>query len=187
MDLRSALLSELKLTIANRKVGHVVHNNTKSTVRRNKKPIKPITHKRSKTSPVYDKETISNIKKSDITFSNNFFDHKIFNYKDLLQKTTRKVYLRDKYNCILKDDIDILKGIFNQIRNVFYSQPCIFDDTFVYGGLYVNYLPPKAHKTHKLYIINYRSRKDLDIIPDIMKILRAYEMHELAISDIEFE
>ena len=102
-------------------------------------------------------------------------DIKIVNFnKTIKHNTKRKKELRKKYNCILESDIPYLKNLFNRIRIYFYSIPIKYDSSFIDGGLYVNCLPPRGHKTYELYLFNFRCINDKEYVDDIKKLLGSH-------------
>ncbi len=103
---------------------------------------------------------------------------KVTNFNKLIKKNTkRKRDLRSKYDCILESDIPYLTQLFNKIRKYFYGIPMVSptkSNTFVNGGLYVNCLPPRGHKTYELYLFNFRCESDLEYVDDIKKLLESH-------------
>lgn len=157
-NLRAALLDELK-GVLNKK------NPDKIEVAKQIKPINTVS--RSYTVP---KKPIQSTE-SDFEI---FFGEKLLDYHSILPKNKRRVYLRNKYNCILYSDVKYLKGIISQVRKWFYKHPTVFDDKIIFGGIYIDYLQPRAHKTDKLYLVNFRCESDLQLVDKVKSIANSY-------------
>jgi hypothetical protein len=88
--------------------------------------------------------------------------------------TQRKKELRQKYDCMLESDLEYFVTLFNKIRKYFYNIPINKNDNMlIIGGLYIDCLPKRGHKTYKLYILNFRFESDLEYIDDIKQMLEA--------------
>jgi len=102
-------------------------------------------------------------------------DIKIVNFNKLIKHNTqRKKDLRKKYDCILESDIPYLVRLFNRIRIYFYGIPIKKNSGFVDGGLYVNCLAPRAHKTYELFLFTFRCQHDKEYVDDIKRLLRSH-------------
>lgn len=111
----------------------------------------------------------------DDTYKYKLDEINIMNFNRMIKSNTkRKKETRKKYDCVLESDLPYLTDLFNKIRLYFYGIPLVADSEFVNGGLYMNCLPPKGHKTYKLYLFNYRCQKDKEYIDDIEHLLKSY-------------
>ena len=112
---------------------------------------------------------------TDDTYKYKLNDIKVTNFNKLIKhNTSRKKETRRKYDCILESDLPHLTKLFNRIRSYFYGIPIVSDQILMKGGLYVNCLPPRAHKTYKFYLFNFRCERDKEYVGDIEKLLESY-------------
>ena len=115
---------------------------------------------------------------TDDTYKYKLNDIHIINFNKMIKHNTlRKRDIRKKYSCILESDIPYLTNLFNKIRVFFYGIPMVSDKNFVTGGMYMNCLPPKGHKTFKLYLFNFRCQKDKEYVGDIEELLKSHGFH----------
>lgn len=100
-----------------------------------------------------------------------YHSYPITNFNKLINNNTqRKKNLRKKYDCLLESDIPFFENLFCGIRNYYYSlsSKC---NKFINGGVYIEYLPSRAKKTKKLFIICIRCETDVKSCYDIHRYL----------------
>jgi len=111
----------------------------------------------------------------DDSFKYKIRDLKIKHFNKLIKHNTkRKKELRKKYDCVLDNDLVYLADIFNRIRQYFYGIPIKSSTSLINGGLYVNCLPPRGHKTYKFFILNFRFKSDLEYVNNVKKLLKSH-------------
>lgn len=137
--------------------------------------------KRAPPGPPPNLSTFSgNNKSENMQNFDNYFSHQIINYENLLPSNMkRKKILREKYDCILDDDIYYITGIIYQLRNWFYSIPLINSpktNNLIIGGIYLKYLPHRAHKSDLFWVIHYRCENDLKYTDKILQMLECYNL-----------
>lgn len=177
LNLRAALLDELK-GVLNKKNPYSGKAEPINPIRHTSNIVSRPHHVKSQPKRVFaNTNNVNNTYNTDSDFET-FFGGKLLDYKSILPKNKRRVHLRNKYNCLLYSDIKYLKGIITQMRKWFYKQPVSYssENKSVFGGIYIDYLQPRAHKTDKLYLINFRCESDLQLVDKVKSIASSYDL-----------